>query len=202
MQQSCNTSCGLTNPSFTTASPESPTELPLASEICGLPDQWGNCNCGCGTCAWQNQTYCCDCPPRSSFYGQNFPSYDYHDHILTCTSAVTAISDVRPNNVDFGSCLGTYAGPIFPNVVLGGYDCQSDPTGATICNYQNATAIIITLPIVNHVDETLNGPAEAWEKAFLDYMANYSSPIFTMAYSAERSTSVRARACVSSSSLT
>jgi Niemann-Pick C1 protein len=101
------------------------------------------------------------------------------------------VSDVRPGLIDLGSCLGTYGGPIFPNVVLGGYDCVSIGSGQTSCNYMNATAMILTIPIDNHVRAELNGPAEAWEKVFLDFMGNYSSPIFTVAYSAERSTSVR-----------
>jgi hypothetical protein len=149
----------------------------------------------------QGIAYCCNCPSKNSFAGMYNPQYDYHDHILTCATAVTAISDVRPLNVNFGSCLGTYAGPVYPNVVLGGYDCENIEGEGSVCNYANATAVIITLPIDNHVDETLNGPAEAWEEVFLNFMASYQSPIFTMAYSAERSTSVCCfvffiRACV------
>jgi Niemann-Pick C1 protein len=108
---------------------------------------------------------------------------------MYCANAVTALNDER-SNINLGSCLGTYGGPIFPNVVLGGYDCETDSTGDQTCNYMNASALIITLPIDNHVDESLNGKAEAWESVFLEFMANLNSPTFDIAYSAERSISV------------
>jgi hypothetical protein len=152
-----------------------------------MPDDNGNCNCGCGVCGVGAGDMCCTCPPKFTSWGAA-PSWDYRDHIMYCADAVTALNDERSNR-NLGSCLGTYGGPLFPNVVLGGYDCETDGNTQT-CHYMNATALIITLPIDNHVDESLNGPAEAWETVFLDFMAGLENSSFTYAYSAERSISV------------
>jgi len=53
------------------------------------------------------------------------------------------------------SCLGTYGGPIFPWVALGGYDGK---------NYLNATAAVITIPVTNYYDNPEKiAMAKAWE---------------------------------------
>lgn len=54
------------------------------------------------------------------------------------------------------SCLGTYGGPIFPWVALGGFDGNT---------YLNATAAVITFSVNNIFDDPLKlGRALAWEK--------------------------------------
>eukprot|EP00042_Codosiga_hollandica_P056108 m.801614 g.801614 ORF g.801614 m.801614 type:complete len:1472 (+) comp59272_c0_seq61:311-4726(+) len=200
--ESCPNTCSLDAPwEYSTMGPNTTTTgaPEYSSALCGMADEVNGtytCNCGCGPCQISTTSTttstppmwgCCTCPPKYSFFG-SLPSWDYRDHMMYCASAVTALNDPR-SGVNLGSCLGTYGGPIYPNVALGGYDCeQNNETGTPICNYMNATAIILTLPLVNHVDEDLNGPAEAWEKVFLDFMDNLNST-FDIAYSAERSIS-------------
>lgn len=56
------------------------------------------------------------------------------------------------------SCLGEYGGPVFPYVALGGVGDD---------NYENATALIITLMVQNHLNEDDNLDAIEWEKKFV-----------------------------------
>ena len=54
------------------------------------------------------------------------------------------------------SCLGTYGGPVFPWVALGGYNGK---------NYVNSTAAVVTWPVNNYYNNTeAVEKAEAWEK--------------------------------------
>lgn len=56
------------------------------------------------------------------------------------------------------SCLGEYGGPVFPYVALGGVGDE---------NYANATALIITFMVQNHLNEEDNLDAIEWEKRFV-----------------------------------
>ena len=56
------------------------------------------------------------------------------------------------------SCLGEYGGPVFPYVALG---------GVVDDNYANASALIITLMVQNHLNEEDNLDAMEWEKKFV-----------------------------------
>ena len=42
-------------------------------------------------------------------------------------------------------------------------------------NYQNATALIISFIVNNHLDDTQNQLAKIWEKAFIDYLKETSN---------------------------
>ncbi|TNN25919.1 Niemann-Pick C1 protein [Liparis tanakae] len=76
-------------------------------------------------------------------------------------------------------CLGTYGGPIFPWLALGGYDET---------NYNNATALVITFPINNYLNDSIRlGKALAWENEFIKFMKNFNNPNLTIAFSSERS---------------
>ncbi|KAL2097312.1 hypothetical protein ACEWY4_006519 [Coilia grayii] len=101
---------------------------------------------------------------------------DYHTHFLYCVSAPASLSDT---NQPHDPCMGTFGGPVFPWLVLGGYDAT---------NYNNATALVITFPVNNyHNDSKRLGKALAWEKEFIRFVQNYSNPNLTIAYSSERS---------------
>ncbi|XP_030628972.1 NPC intracellular cholesterol transporter 1 [Chanos chanos] len=101
---------------------------------------------------------------------------DYHSHFLYCVSAPASLNDTGPLH---DPCLGTYGGPIFPWLVLGGYDGT---------NYNNATALVITFPVNNYLNDTEKiGKALAWEKEFISFVKNYSNPNITISFSAERS---------------
>lgn len=101
---------------------------------------------------------------------------DYHDHFLYCVSAPATLNDTT---LLHDSCLGTFGGPIFPWLALGGYDDT---------NYNNATALVITLPLNNYLNDTVRlDKARAWEKEFIAFMKNFSNPNLTIAFTAERS---------------
>ncbi|MGH0141010.1 UNVERIFIED_CONTAM: hypothetical protein FKN15_055717 [Acipenser sinensis] len=101
---------------------------------------------------------------------------DYHTHFLYCVKAPASLNDT---SMLHDPCLGTYGGPVFPWVVLGGYDSD---------NYNNATALVITFPVNNYHNDTekLN-KALAWEKEFVKFMKNYSNPNLTISFNSERS---------------
>ncbi|MGH0133736.1 UNVERIFIED_CONTAM: hypothetical protein FKN15_025418 [Acipenser sinensis] len=101
---------------------------------------------------------------------------DYHTHFLYCVKAPASLNDT---SMLHDPCLGTYGGPIFPWVVLGGYDSD---------NYNNATALVITFPVNNYHNNTekLN-KALAWEKEFVKFVKNYSNPNLTISFNSERS---------------
>ncbi|XP_028328986.1 NPC intracellular cholesterol transporter 1 [Gouania willdenowi] len=109
--------------------------------------------------------------------GDEFYTYaDFHDHFLYCVSAPASLNDTTKLH---DPCLGTFGGPVFPWLALGGYDET---------NYNNATALVITFPLNNFLkDSEERGRALAWEQEFISFMKNYSHPNMTIAFSAERS---------------
>ncbi|XP_074843385.1 NPC intracellular cholesterol transporter 1 isoform X2 [Carettochelys insculpta] len=101
---------------------------------------------------------------------------DYHTHFLYCVRAPASLNDT---SLLHDSCLGTFGGPVFPWLVLGGYDGD---------NYNNATALVITFPVQNYYNETDKlMRALAWEKEFINFVKNYQNPNLTISFSAERS---------------
>uniref|UniRef100_A0A8C8ZF85 NPC intracellular cholesterol transporter 1 n=1 Tax=Prolemur simus TaxID=1328070 RepID=A0A8C8ZF85_PROSS len=109
--------------------------------------------------------------------GDDFFVYaDYHTHFLYCVRAPTSLNDT---SLLHDPCLGTFGGPVFPWLVLGGYDDQ---------NYNNATALVITFPVNNYYNDTEKlQRAQAWEKEFINFVKNYKNPNLTISFSAERS---------------
>ncbi|XP_077471971.1 NPC intracellular cholesterol transporter 1 [Stigmatopora argus] len=101
---------------------------------------------------------------------------DFHSHFLSCVSAPASLNDMTDLH---DPCLGTFGGPVFPWLALGGYDST---------NYNNATALVITFPINNYLNDSAKlGKALAWEKEFIRFMKEYQNPNLTIAFSAERS---------------
>lgn len=86
--------------------------------------------------------------------GDDFYVYaDYHTHFLYCVRAPASLNDT---SLLHDPCLGTFGGPVFPWLVLGGYDDQ---------NYNNATALVITFPVNNYHNDTEKlQRAQAWER--------------------------------------
>lgn len=107
----------------------------------------------------------------------DFKAWDFHDHILSCTSSPTG----QDTKLDL-PCLGAYGGPVPPNVALGGYNGTA---------YQNATTLIITYVVNNYEDKSKLKKALAWEKAFIEFMEEYvrnpNNNDLTISFSAERS---------------
>ncbi|XP_046884533.1 LOW QUALITY PROTEIN: NPC intracellular cholesterol transporter 1 [Hypomesus transpacificus] len=101
---------------------------------------------------------------------------DFHTHFLYCVSAPASLNDTSALH---DPCMGTFGGPIFPWLALGGYDAT---------NYNNATALVITLPVNNYHNDTVRlGKALAWEKEFISFLKRYDNPNLTLAFNAERS---------------
>ncbi|XP_069587304.1 NPC intracellular cholesterol transporter 1 [Ranitomeya imitator] len=101
---------------------------------------------------------------------------DYHTHFLYCVQSPTSLNDTSALH---DPCMGTFGGPIFPWLVLGGYDGE---------NYNNATALVITFPVNNfHNDTEKINKAKAWEKAFINFVENYNNSNLSIAFSTERS---------------
>ncbi|KAM5157084.1 NPC intracellular cholesterol transporter 1 [Mantella aurantiaca] len=101
---------------------------------------------------------------------------DYHSHFLYCVQSPASLNDTSDLH---DPCLGTFGGPIFPWLVLGGYDGE---------NYNNATALVITFPVTNfHNDTEKINKAHAWEKEFINFVKNYDNSNLSISFSAERS---------------
>ncbi|XP_051944348.1 NPC intracellular cholesterol transporter 1 [Hippocampus zosterae] len=109
--------------------------------------------------------------------GDEFFVYaDFHSHFLYCVSAPASLNDTT---ILHDPCLGTFGGPVFPWLALGGYDST---------NYNNASALVITFPIHNSRNDTDSlGKAQAWEKEFIRFMKEFHNPNLTIAFSSERS---------------
>jgi Niemann-Pick C1 protein len=103
---------------------------------------------------------------------------DYLTHFETCVAAPTNVND------SFSlSCLGEFGGSVMPFVGLGGYPSPK----ANRHEYGNATALLITYIINNHLDPSQNLKAMAWEKKVVEFLKNYSNPNMTISFSTERS---------------
>ncbi|KAG8442189.1 hypothetical protein GDO86_011113 [Hymenochirus boettgeri] len=105
-----------------------------------------------------------------------FVMADYHTHFLYCVQSPASLNDTSALH---DPCLGTFGGPIFPWLVLGGYDGE---------HYSNATALVITLPVNNFYNDTVKlNKAKAWEQEFITFMKNYNNPNLSISFSTERS---------------
>ena len=93
-------------------------------------------------------------------------------------SSPTSVNDTK---LDI-PCLGEFGGPVGPSIALGGFDGTA---------YQNASTLIITFVVNNHLDKSKLGRALAWEKAFIEFMKKYTdnrmNNNLTISFSAERS---------------
>ncbi|XP_058412786.1 NPC intracellular cholesterol transporter 1 isoform X4 [Diceros bicornis minor] len=109
--------------------------------------------------------------------GDDFFVYaDYHTHFLYCVRAPASLNDT---SLLHDPCLGTFGGPVFPWLVLGGYDDQ---------NYNNATALVITFPVNNYYNDTEKlRRTQAWEREFINFVKNYKNPNLTISFIAEQS---------------
>ncbi|KAG8178263.1 hypothetical protein JTE90_018810 [Oedothorax gibbosus] len=75
-------------------------------------------------------------------------------------------------------CFAPFGGPLdSAAVVLGGFNDTFD----------SAQALVITIPVKNYNDARMNLPAENWESEFLRFITNYSHPLLSIAFKAERS---------------
>lgn len=101
-------------------------------------------------------------------------SADYADHLSYCFQNPTAPKDLNLKT----PCLSAYGGPTFPWTALGGYQAM---------NYENSSALLITILINNFKNETFQKMALAWEKKALEFLKNYENENMTITFKAERS---------------
>ena len=71
------------------------------------------------------------------------------------------------------SCRSLFGDPVAPNIAFGGYKGGE---------YSDASALVVSFIIKNHLDDSKNDKAKAWEKQFLEYMRNYSDHDLDVAY--------------------
>ncbi|KAE8748510.1 hypothetical protein FOCC_FOCC004805 [Frankliniella occidentalis] len=70
-------------------------------------------------------------------------------------------------------CFAVYGGPVDPAIALGGFLGPGDTlTGPE--QYREATAVILTLLVHNHVDRRALQPALEWEAKFVSFMVAWS----------------------------
>ncbi|KAG8199914.1 hypothetical protein JTE90_015899 [Oedothorax gibbosus] len=95
-------------------------------------------------------------------------SFEYLGHFKECAGSMAEMK-----------CFAPYGGPLqSTEVALGGFK-NSD--------YNSASALIITIPVINHYDNELNKDALAWETVFIEFLKSYNSENLTVAFKAERS---------------
>ena len=105
-------------------------------------------------------------------------------------------------------CLGAFGGPVDPNVALGGFiseysqrlmhhtltplptpphppplTTEDNATGEF--DYDSATALIITMPMHNHINATMNKMAATWEAAFIKFLKSYKGQYINISFSSE-----------------
>nr|XP_033789766.1 NPC intracellular cholesterol transporter 1 [Geotrypetes seraphini] len=121
---------------------------------------------------FQNSHMALDHSTHDEFYTYD----DYHTHFLYCVRAPASLNDTTTLH---DPCMGTFGGPVFPWLALGGYDGD---------NYNNATALVITFPVNNYHNDTekLNR-ALTWEKEFISFLKNYNNSNLSLSFSSERS---------------
>ncbi|KAK3087273.1 hypothetical protein FSP39_003937, partial [Pinctada imbricata] len=144
-------------------------------DICFKPLEPDNDNCTIQSILqyWQNDHHNIDKVKMDQF--GFYVLADYLDHFHYCVNAPASTSDTTGLNM---SCLATSSQPIFPWISMGGFQGKE---------YQESTALVISIIVENHLDEEKNAKAEAWEKVFVEFMKNFSSPNMTVSFSSERS---------------
>ncbi|BFZ21461.1 hypothetical protein BsWGS_24500 [Bradybaena similaris] len=102
---------------------------------------------------------------------------NYLDHFESCVQSPYSLNDTTRLHTP---CMGTYGGPVFPWVALGGFEGKA---------YSTAQAFVITILVNNFLDASQVEPAKAWEKKYIEFMKNYTAehPHINIAFSSERS---------------
>ena len=70
---------------------------------------------------------------------------------------------------------------------MGGYPSINTSRGLLKPQFENATALIITIIINNHKNETDNEVAEAWEMNVVQFLKKFKNPNMTISFMTERS---------------
>ncbi|GAV02187.1 hypothetical protein RvY_12783 [Ramazzottius varieornatus] len=108
------------------------------------------------------------------FHLQRFATYI--DHIMYCTNNPTSTADA--DKLVGMPCLGVSGAPVFPWVVFGGFEDGK---------YGNASALIVTFPVNNPLNQTKTDEALAWEEAAIKYLKAYNQSNITISFMMERS---------------
>ncbi|XP_022654029.1 Niemann-Pick C1 protein-like [Varroa destructor] len=100
----------------------------------------------------------------------------YLEHIIDCVSSATITRDF--DNVLKIGCLGDFGGPSYSYVALGGYN----GTDAL-----KARSLILTFLVNNHVNDSDNAQAIAWEREFVKFMKRYNHSHMDISFLSESS---------------
>uniref|UniRef100_A0A8B9FK57 NPC intracellular cholesterol transporter 1 n=1 Tax=Amazona collaria TaxID=241587 RepID=A0A8B9FK57_9PSIT len=140
-------------------------ETVMLKDICLAPLAPYNNNCTILSVLnyFQNSHSVLDHTIRDEF----FVYADYHSHFLYCVRAPASLNDT---SLLHDPCLGTFGGPVFPWLVLGGYD------GRLAKQYCSLT-----------LDSTYFCAVFGTKSAFSFNTDNYDNPNLTISFSAERS---------------
>eukprot|EP00794_Sanderia_malayensis_P012125 gene12125-13377_t len=159
-----NRTVGLSDICFKPMSPENDD-----CTILSILQYWQNNHTKIDECKTDVKTVCGD---------GGFNASDWHDHFMHCTASPTSIND---GNFLYMPCMGQFGGPVNPDTALGGFEPGK---------YRSAKSIILTFVVKNHDDEAKNKDAEAWEKAFIEFMKDFKAngpKDFNVSFSSERS---------------
>lgn len=111
---------------------------------------------------------------QSSINEETGYTSNYLNRVVRCTQ-----------NSFTDECMAPYGGPIEPAIAIGGLP---KPEPGQSVDYKMATGMVLTFLVRNHMNKSLLGPAEEWEKKFMDHMKEFNTNgIMDFAYSAERS---------------
>ena len=97
----------------------------------------------------------------------------YLDHLRQCMNSPLEQGNSDPLKM---SCAGHYGGPMLPNVALAEFEEN---------NYLSAKSVVITITLKNHIKSEDNSRALEWEKNYLNFMHNFSSPDMKVVYYSE-----------------
>ncbi|KAH9496665.1 NPC intracellular cholesterol transporter 1, partial [Bulinus truncatus] len=147
------------------------------AEICFAPLSPDNNNCTIQSILnyYQNSHEMLD----DTIYDQFgwFVEANYLDHFEYCVQSPYSLNDTTKLHTP---CLGSYGGPVFPWVALGGFQGKE---------YRTANALVITFLVNNYLEPSKNEKAKAWEKEYVAFMKNYTAEHthIHIAFSSERS---------------
>ncbi|XP_033726830.1 NPC intracellular cholesterol transporter 1-like [Pecten maximus] len=97
---------------------------------------------------------------------------DYLDHLLSCAHTPNTTHDHTRLNT---TCLGTSGIPIDPWLVMN-----------DVAGYSESKTFVISFIVKNSHNREETGAAEAWEKAYTNFLTNFSSPNMTIKFSIKK----------------
>uniref|UniRef100_T1IQG2 SSD domain-containing protein n=1 Tax=Strigamia maritima TaxID=126957 RepID=T1IQG2_STRMM len=146
--------------------------LDLQLKIEGLTAEWDN-----ETVTLKDICFAPLSPDNNECTVQSVPNYFQNNQTLMEKPNYLDVLRDCFRNPTSPTCLGTYGGPVFPYVALGGFEGK---------DYFNATAMVLTFLNNNYYNSSQKlGKAMAWEKVYVQFMKDYKNPNMTIAFTSE-----------------